>query len=73
MIQLANKDKISQKEKILSVLRKARPLDLTQAEIARKTGMHRHTVIVYLEQLVKEGKIKKTREIGKYKLYTIGK
>lgn len=60
-----------QKKKILLALQRSYPLDLTQAEIAREAGIHRHTATVYLERLLKEGKIKKTREIGKYKLYTL--
>ncbi|MGQ0791270.1 MAG: helix-turn-helix domain-containing protein [Nitrosopumilaceae archaeon] len=66
------KQKEMQKKKIILVLRGAYPLDLTQAEIARKTGMHRHTAISYLQELVNEGKLK-TRKIGKYVLYRMTK
>lgn len=60
------------KKRIITALRESYPLDITQAEIARKTGMHRHTAILYLEELVNEGKLK-TRKIGKYVLYRITK
>ena len=60
-----------QKEVILRIMRRKDPIDLTEAEIARETGLIRHTVHKYLQKLVKERKIVLNRRVGKYNFYKI--
>lgn len=67
MSELAEK----QKERIIRVLKKS-DLDLTQVEIARRSGMNRTTAAKYLRELIGEGKIAE-RTIGKYTLYRVKK
>jgi len=59
------------KKKILNEVRKAHPLDVHESEIAKSTGMNRHTVHKYLQELVKEKKIVLNRRVGKYNFYKI--
>lgn len=62
----------SYKKKIMNVIKKAYPDDLTTVEIARQVGIHRNTIVRYLSELVGEGRLK-TRTIGKYVLYRLAK
>jgi DNA-binding IclR family transcriptional regulator len=60
------------KKKIMNVIKKSYPDDLTTVEIARQVGIHRNTIVRYLSELVGEGRLK-TRTIGKYVLYRLAK
>jgi len=64
-----------QKRKILDALRKAasRPGDLSLKEIAQITGMSRITAAKYIRELIGEGRIEVSREIGNVVLYRIKK
>lgn len=59
------------KMKILKVLEEAAPQDLSIQEIADKAGVSRETASKYVMILEAEGKIKKTRQIGKAKMYKV--
>ncbi len=58
---------------ILNAIKKEFPIDLSIQEIADKTNISRETVSKYILVLEAEGKIVKTREIGKAKMYRINK
>lgn len=60
-----------QKELILRIMKRNDPLDMTEAELARETGLIRHTVHKYLQELVREKKIVLNRRVGKYNFYKI--
>ena len=64
-----------QKKKILDALREAasRPGDLSLKEIAQITGMSRITAAKYIRELIGEGRIEVSREIGNVVLYRIKK
>ncbi|RLI19249.1 hypothetical protein DRO49_00870 [Candidatus Bathyarchaeota archaeon] len=64
-----------QKRKILDALREAasRPGDLSLKEIAQITGMSRITAAKYIRELIGEGRIEVSREIGNVVLYRIKK
>jgi DNA-binding IclR family transcriptional regulator len=57
--------------KIIDCLKRAESRDLSIEEIASQTKIHRNTVSKYIYGLEKEGKIIKTREVGRAKFYTI--
>jgi len=59
------------KEKIRKELEKAYPTDLSIGEVAKKTGFSRTTVSTYLKVLEAEGKIEKSREVGRAVFYRI--
>lgn len=58
------------KEEILRIVDRSE-FDMTEAELARETGLIRHTVNKYLKELVKEKKIVLNRRVGKYNFYKI--
>lgn len=58
---------------ILNAIKKEFPIDLSIQEIADKIHISRETVSKYILVLEAEGKIVKTREIGKAKMYRINK
>lgn len=60
-----------QKAIILKIMSKNDPIDMTGAELARETGLIRHTVHKYLLELVREKKIVLNRRVGKYNFYKI--
>jgi predicted HTH transcriptional regulator len=60
-----------QKELILRIMKRNDPLDMTEAELARETGLIRHTVPKYLKELLKEKKLMLNRTVGKYNFYKI--
>ena len=62
-----------QKKKVLAILRKVYPMDLSEAEISRSLSVHRHTAHKYLEELLKERKITVNRTVGKYTFYKLKK
>jgi predicted transcriptional regulator len=59
------------KKSITTAIKNAQPLDVHESEIAKITGMNRHTVHKYLLELVKEKKIVLNRKVGKYNFYKI--
>ncbi len=59
-----------QKEVIIKIMNKSE-FDMTEAELARETGLIRHTVGKYLKELVEEKKIVLNRKVGKYNFYKI--
>lgn len=61
-----------QKKEILRILTKA-SIDMTEAEIAGQIGVTRLTAHKYLQELLKERKIRINRKLGKYTFYTIKK
>ena len=54
---------------ITDILRKESH-DLSIAEIAEKTGLHRNTVAKYVFALEKAGIIESSRTVGRAKMYT---
>lgn len=62
-------NEVNTKMKILTVIEEAAPQDLSIQEIADRAGVSRETVSKYILALEAEGKIEKTREIGKAKMY----
>lgn len=58
------------KEEILRIMGRSE-FDMTEAELARETGLIRHTVNKYLKDLVEEKKIVLNRKVGKYNFYKI--
>jgi DNA-binding IclR family transcriptional regulator len=62
----------SNQKKIVKTLIEEHPMDLSIGEIAHETGLTRDTVRKYLDRLQEENIIKKNRDIGRAKLYTIG-
>lgn len=62
-------EKLDVKQKILSVIEKSYPRDLSIQEIADLAKISRETVSKYVGILVAENKIKLTREVGKAKMY----
>jgi len=61
-----------QKEVILKIMSRSE-FDMTEAELARETGLIRQTVGKYLQELVKEKRIILNRQVGKYNFYKIKK
>jgi len=59
------------KMRILKVLEEAAPQDLSIQEIADRAEVSRETASKYVMILEAEGKVEKSREIGKAKLYRI--
>ncbi len=57
--------------KVIEVLKRATPKDLSIDEIAALVKIHRNTVSKYVYALEREGKVTMTRQIGNAKLYTI--
>ncbi len=57
------------KTKILKVLKEAAPQDLSIQEIADGAGVSRETASKYVMILEAEGRVVKTRQIGKAKMY----
>ena len=57
--------------KVLEVLKRAAPRDLSIDEIAELVKMHRNTASKYVYALEREGKVAMTRQIGNAKLYSI--
>lgn len=59
----------SPKFRVLKVIEKASPQDLSIQEIADRAGVSRETVSKYILVLEAEGKIEQARQIGKAKMY----
>lgn len=57
------------REIILEAIKKANPSYVTIQDIADATKISRDTVSKYFMALASEGKIKKTKKIGKVNLY----
>jgi predicted transcriptional regulator len=57
--------------RIIEVLRKAGPRDLSIEEISEATGIGRDTVSKYVYALEKAGRIAQTRVVGRAKFYTV--
>jgi len=57
--------------RILEVLKRAAPRDLSIDEIAELAKMHRSTASKYVHALERERKIAMTRQTGNTKLYSI--
>jgi predicted Rossmann fold nucleotide-binding protein DprA/Smf involved in DNA uptake len=57
--------------KVLEVLKRAAPRDLSIDEIAELAKMHRNTASKYVYALEREGKVVMTRQVGNAKLYSI--
>ena len=60
------------KTMILEVLKKS-DIDLSEPEITRKLDFNRHTTHKYVQQLLKEKKIKVSRMVGRAAFYRIKK
>jgi len=57
--------------KVLEVLKRAAPRDLSIHEIAELVKMHRNTASKHVYALEREGKVTMTRQTGNAKLYSI--
>ena len=57
--------------KVLEVLKRAAPRDLSIHEIAKLVKMHRNTASKHVYALESEGKVAMTRQTGNTKLYSI--
>ena len=56
--------------RILGVLKRAAPRDLSIDEVAELVKMHRNTASKYVHALEREGKVAMTRQTGNTKLYS---
>jgi len=64
-------NEVNTKMRILKVIEKAAPQDLSIQEIADRASISRETVSKYILALEAEKKIEKTRQIGKAKMYKL--